>query len=198
VPRHLSHFGSPALSQTLRAAGVHPFARWDQEIEYDVIGWAQGALSALQPDGPPLFFNWASRRPCPSRPTVRAANIVGGALLAALAPAADLHPSQVRAVEMFAQAAVLHQSSSNADLYAGQEAVVGRVPGFTSADLSVGMAKSSWSVEAYIDNAFDEHGELNRQSMCAAGSGTGYYCYTNYRVYPIKPQSFGIKFANKF
>jgi iron complex outermembrane receptor protein len=97
--------------------------------------------------------------------------------------------------KMFTQAAVLHQSSSNADLYVAQETAVGTVPGFTSVDLSVGMAKNTWNMELYLDNALDTRGELNRQSMCAAGNS---YCYDHYRVYPIKPQMLGIKFGNKF
>jgi iron complex outermembrane recepter protein len=94
---------------------------------------------------------------------------------------------------MFAQAALLHQSSSNPYLETGPETTVGALPSFTSVDLSVGLARSSWNVELYLDNAFDSRGELNRTSQCGAT-----YCYQNYRVYPIRPQQLGIKFGNKF
>ncbi len=95
--------------------------------------------------------------------------------------------------KMFAQAAVLHQSSSNPYLEIGPETTTGALPSFTSADLSVGLARNSWNVELYLDNAFDSRGELNRTAQCGAT-----YCYQNYRVYPIRPQQLGIKFGNKF
>jgi iron complex outermembrane receptor protein len=98
--------------------------------------------------------------------------------------------------KMFVQAAVLHQSSSNPELYANQEAATGTLPQFTTVDLSVGVAKNNWNLEIYMNNAFDSRGELNRQSMCA--DTVNYYCFKNYRVYPVQPQLVGIKFGNKF
>jgi len=95
--------------------------------------------------------------------------------------------------KMFAQAALLHQSSSNPYLEAHPNAVAGSLPGYTSVDLSIGLARDHWNVELYLDNAFDTRGELNRTSQCGAD-----YCYQNYRIYPIKPQQLGIKFGNKF
>ena len=52
---------------------------------------------------------------------------------------------------------------------------------------------SNWTLEAYIENAFDKRGQLGRINQCA-----NLYCYSNYRVYPIKPMNFGIKFGQKF
>jgi hypothetical protein len=87
VPRHLSHFSPTSLARTLRAAGFEPYMKWNQEIEYDVAGWSQTALSAAQPDQPPVFFNWASGRrtnPGTARLAVNAA--VGTALSALSLP----------------------------------------------------------------------------------------------------------------
>ena len=95
--------------------------------------------------------------------------------------------------KMFVQAALLHQSSSNPYLESGPESITGPLPAYTSVDLSLGIARNSWNLELYLDNAFDSRGELNRTSQCGAD-----YCYQNYRVYPIKPQQLGIKFGNKF
>ena len=47
--------------------------------------------------------------------------------------------------------------------------------------------------QIYIQNAFDTRGELSRNTACAPG-----FCGPYYRVYPVKPQLFGIKFGHHF
>ena len=94
---------------------------------------------------------------------------------------------------LFVQLAAVHQGSSNPYLEAHPESIVGPLPAFTTLDLSLGVAKDKWSLELYLDNAFDKRGELNRTAQCGAD-----YCYQNYRVYPVKPQVVGVKFGNKF
>jgi SAM-dependent methyltransferase len=47
VPRHLYHFGPASLERLLMASGLVPFRRWDEELEYDALGWAQSALDTL-------------------------------------------------------------------------------------------------------------------------------------------------------
>jgi outer membrane receptor protein involved in Fe transport len=93
----------------------------------------------------------------------------------------------------FVQASVIHQSAANSALQSDVEAILGQTPGYTSADFSVGTAMGNWTSELYIENAFDERGQLNRYGECGAD-----YCYQNARVIPIKPRIFGIKFGQKF
>jgi outer membrane receptor protein involved in Fe transport len=102
--------------------------------------------------------------------------------------------------QLFAQGALLHQSSATSILDAGSEAALGPTPAFTTVDFSVGAAKDKWTAELYLDNAFDERGELGRYGQCAAGaySVPPYYCYANARVYPTSPRIIGIKFGNRF
>jgi iron complex outermembrane receptor protein len=95
--------------------------------------------------------------------------------------------------ESFVQASVVHQTSSTSRLDLNQNELMGDLPAFTTFDFSTGTRMNNWNVEAYIENAFDERGELGRISQCAAA-----YCYTHYRSYPIKPMNFGIKFSQKF
>ncbi len=93
----------------------------------------------------------------------------------------------------FVQGSVLHQSSTTFGLESHPNSLVGPTPAFTTFDFSLGTAISNWHIEAYIENAFDKRGELGRVSQCGAD-----YCYSHPRIYPIKPQNFGIKFGQKF
>jgi hypothetical protein len=87
----------------------------------------------------------------------------------------------------------LHRSSSSTWLIVSQDQQTGDEAGFTTYDFSAGTAAGSWSVEAFIENAFDERGQLGRNVQCVVGD-----CYALARIYPAKPQFFGLKFAQKF
>ena len=93
----------------------------------------------------------------------------------------------------FVQASALHQGKANSALDEGTESVLGPTPGFTTADFSLGTAMGNWNAELYIDNAFDERGQVNRYGECGNN-----YCYTNARILPTKPRIFGVKFGQKF
>lgn len=95
----------------------------------------------------------------------------------------------------FLQGAVVHQSSSSAALPVDINNAIGDLPHFTTFDFSVGTGVKNWKLEAYVQNAFDQRGELSRVYQCV---GAGGYCYENYRVYPVKPMNYGIKFGQKF
>jgi outer membrane receptor protein involved in Fe transport len=93
----------------------------------------------------------------------------------------------------FLQGSVIHQGTSTSQLDVGKNALMGNLPEFTTFDFSTGTGMHNWTVEAYIENAFDKRGELGRIAQCAND-----YCYSNYRSYPIKPMNFGVKFGQKF
>jgi iron complex outermembrane receptor protein len=93
----------------------------------------------------------------------------------------------------FVQGVVVHQGSSTSDLDTGLNAEEGDLSGFTTFDFSAGTGRNNWKLEAFIENAFDKRGQLGRVNQCAND-----YCYENYRVYPIKPMFFGVKFGQKF
>ena len=94
----------------------------------------------------------------------------------------------------FAQASVIHQSSTTYSLEATRF-YVGETPPFTTFDLSAGTGLDNWHVEAFIENAFDKRGELGKNSECNDGV---HYCLTHTHIYPIKPMEFGVKFGQKF
>ncbi len=91
------------------------------------------------------------------------------------------------------QASVLHQSGSRSFLGVNDNLAVGNSAGFTTFDFSAGATKGHSSIELFIQNAFDKRGELTH-NVFTAPSTSGQY----YRIFPIKPQYFGIKFGQKF
>ena len=101
----------------------------------------------------------------------------------------------VNGYESFMQLAGVYQGSTKFDLEADRSAVVGDTPAYSSFDFSIGTARNKWALEAYIRNLTDKRGELARSSECS-----DYYhlCDTNFRITPIMPRVFGIKFGQKF
>jgi iron complex outermembrane recepter protein len=97
--------------------------------------------------------------------------------------------------DSFVQGAVFHQTETSNDLRVVNESYIGASPGFTTVDFSAGMGRNSWQLQAYIQNAFDERGELGRANQC---DDVSFYCDTHSRVYPIKPQFYGLKFSQHF
>ncbi len=95
--------------------------------------------------------------------------------------------------DSYVQGVVIHQGSSTSQLDQTLNAEMGDLPKFTTFDLSAGTGMNNWHVEAYVENLFNKQGQLGR----IAQSGQA-YSYENYRVYPIKPMNFGIKFGQKF
>jgi len=84
VPRHVTHFTERGLLHVLTAAGFKSERRWHQELEYDLMGWAQSALNAATP-APNVFFHWLAGKPRSASRSLEAANIVAGTVLTVLA-----------------------------------------------------------------------------------------------------------------
>ncbi|MFO1254414.1 MAG: TonB-dependent receptor [Sphingomonadaceae bacterium] len=93
----------------------------------------------------------------------------------------------------FAQGSMNSQSSSHNFLLADDNAAVGDNPGFTTFDFSAGVKFGDFSIEAFIENAFDKRGQLSRNVYCAVE-----YCGPYYRIYPTKPRFFGLKIGQRF
>ena len=94
------------------------------------------------------------------------------------------------------QLAGVYQGSTKFDLEADRSAIVGDTPAYSSFDFSIGTARNKWALEAYIRNLTDKRGELARSSECS--DATYHVCDTNFRISPIMPRTFGIKFGQKF
>jgi outer membrane receptor protein involved in Fe transport len=93
----------------------------------------------------------------------------------------------------FVQGTVSHQSGTRTFLTDADFNAVGPTQPFTTVDFSVGMHLAPWRVEAFIQNAFDDRGELGLNTVCATE-----ICGFSARVYPTKPQFFGLKVGYDF
>ena len=95
--------------------------------------------------------------------------------------------------QTFVQAGVNHQSGTRSYLGTSEDQALGDTVAFSTADFSIGGTIDNKTVSLFIQNAFDERGELSRNTECAPVT-----CGAYSRVYPIKPQYFGIKVGQKF
>ncbi|MBB5684402.1 TonB-dependent receptor [Sphingobium boeckii] len=93
----------------------------------------------------------------------------------------------------FVQGSMLHQGGTRSFLTDADYAAVGPTKGFTSFDFSIGTTWDKWKIEAYIQNAFDKRGQLTWNTACATS-----FCGPYARIYPIKPQLFGLKLGTEF
>ncbi len=109
------------------------------------------------------------------------------------------------------QGSVVYQSDSRSALLPGDEAILGSQDSFAQADFSASIGGDSWTVELFIDNAFDERADLFRftqcdEGICGAGvdgadptppAGDNSYVGNVY-VGTIQPRTIGLRFGQKF
>ncbi len=93
----------------------------------------------------------------------------------------------------YLQGVAHHQSGSTSDLNTANDALYGDPAGFYSFDFSAGVKREGFTIEAFIQNAFDSRGVLSRNAFCEIQT-----CYEGTRSYPIKPRYFGLRVSHKF
>ena len=98
----------------------------------------------------------------------------------------------VAGLKAHAQAAAVYQSSARSQLSLQDAGVTGDIPGYTSADLSTGVAGQIWNLSLNVENAFDAHGQASRYLSCSSN-----YC-TNPYVVPVRPRTITLQFGQKF
>ena len=98
------------------------------------------------------------------------------------------------------QGSLLYQTMAFAALRTADNALLGTMPGYATADFSVGVEHEKTSIELFIKNAFDERGQQNRYTPCTTN-----VCATGYPgvapavyVVPIQPLTVGLKVGEKF
>jgi len=93
----------------------------------------------------------------------------------------------------YAQGAALYQTGATQDLNVFNNALLGNTSGFTSFDFSAGVKKDNWTLDAFIQNAFDKRGVLTRNTFCSIT-----FCSGSSRAFPIRPQFFGVRWGQQF
>lgn len=93
----------------------------------------------------------------------------------------------------FVQGGVNHQSGTTSYLTPDGNAALGNTKAFTTFDFSAGYRFGRMSFEAFIQNAFDERGILSKNITCAPS-----LCAPYARLYPTKPQYYGIRVSQRF
>ena len=99
-----------------------------------------------------------------------------------------------------AQVAVAVQTGTSPALFTADVANLGTMPAFATADFSFGAEKDKRSIELFIKNAFDTHGQLNRYTPCTTSTCAPAYPGVPAAVYvvPIQPLTVGIRVGQKF
>jgi outer membrane receptor protein involved in Fe transport len=93
----------------------------------------------------------------------------------------------------YLQGAALYQTGATQDLNVFNDQLLGDTSGFVSFDFSGGIRKDNWTLDLFIQNAFDRRGLLTRNTFCSIT-----FCSGSSRAFPIKPQFFGVSFGQKF
>ena len=103
----------------------------------------------------------------------------------------------LRGFDAHVQAAMVYVGSRQPDLRTLQAGILGEEPSYTIADFTAGLDKDNYSVELFINNAFDERAQLDRWAQCDAavcGGVTGRGTY----ITPNTPRTIGIRFGQRF
>jgi len=96
-------------------------------------------------------------------------------------------------IDAYLQGAVIHQTSSWSDLISADRKAFGKQDAYTTADFSAGGTWNDFSLEMYVNNAFDERARVFTFAQCFTGvCGKNPYYVTN------QPRIFGIRFGQKF
>ncbi|OWQ98298.1 TonB-dependent receptor [Sphingopyxis witflariensis] len=93
--------------------------------------------------------------------------------------------------EMHFQSVIAHRSSATADIRVEQATDLGRISGSTTVDFAVGYDFGKYSLEMFLENAFDERAELARFSNCGQ-------CNTRVQILVNRPQTIGLRAGTKF
>ncbi len=91
------------------------------------------------------------------------------------------------------QSALVYVGERWSDLRIAERQILGKMPSYTTVDLTAGMSNGTYNFELFVNNATDERAEIARFSQCAeAVCGEQTYIVTNL------PRHFGLRFGQKF
>jgi outer membrane receptor protein involved in Fe transport len=100
------------------------------------------------------------------------------------------------------QAGLVYEGDRTTDLRLLERDITGKLPSYTTVDLSAGVRSGTWSAELFVRNLFDKVGETGRgiqclETVCGDPGGVtaiGPKIYT----YITQPRTIGLKVGTKF
>jgi outer membrane receptor protein involved in Fe transport len=90
------------------------------------------------------------------------------------------------------QGSLIYQGRSRSALLSADEAVLGKQGAYGLADFSAELGRDQWSVQLFVNNAFDERADSYRYTECDTSICTKNYIVTN------RPRTIGLKFGQEF
>lgn len=95
--------------------------------------------------------------------------------------------------EAHVQGAVVYVGEAWTDLRLAERAIIGQQPDYATVDLTAGASRGDWDLTLFLNNAFDERGNVYRYAECAEAV-CGFQTY----IVPTRPRTFGIRLGKKF
>ncbi|MBV8146667.1 MAG: TonB-dependent receptor [Gammaproteobacteria bacterium] len=197
-----SFLGANGLTR-IANAGAARVTGLEQELQWAVAhGFTLGAgltlldpkltenyCGAINPDGSPITDCPSAAVPnppeAPSGQQLPYTSKVKGNLLAR-------YDFPVGDWQAYGQGAFVYQSAQQSELRTVQREAIGEMPAFGTLDLAFGIARSSYSLDLFLTNVFDERGQLFRFTQCGSCSPINNY------VVPTQPRTVALRFAQKF
>lgn len=95
--------------------------------------------------------------------------------------------------EAYFQGSLFFEGRRTTDLRVATNAILGDMPGYNTVDLSAGFKHELWSFDFYLNNAFDNRGQLGRYAECSET-----YCAAQIYVVPTQPRTIGFRVTRDF
>jgi outer membrane receptor protein involved in Fe transport len=93
----------------------------------------------------------------------------------------------------YVQGSLVYEGDRTSDLRTAAADTLGDLPSYTLFDLSFGFGKDNWKVDLFLNNAFDERGEISRFAQCAEA-----VCGQQVYVVPVQPRTIGVRWSQSF
>jgi outer membrane receptor protein involved in Fe transport len=95
--------------------------------------------------------------------------------------------------EAYFQGSLFFEGRRTSDLRLATNDLLGDLPGYGTVDLSAGFKHDLWSFSVYLNNAFDNRGQLYRFAQCAED-----HCFRQVYVVPTQPRTLGLRVTRDF
>ena len=95
--------------------------------------------------------------------------------------------------EAYVQGTIFFEGRRTSDLRVETNAILGDLPGYNTVDLSTGFKHGLWSFDFYLNNAFDNRGNLVRFAECSES-----VCADQIYITPTQPRTIGMRVTRDF